>query len=74
MFSFLNHPNFFLEFGRSSCGNWYLTCGPAICRVKDTVIATFIVFSISLIVFNKIGYSFAMYALFFCNFTKRKLW
>jgi len=34
------------------------------------VIATFIVFSISSLVFNKIDYSFAMSAV--CNFIKRK--
>jgi len=80
MFSFLNNPlnqrfdraftTFFSNFGGGVVG--IARYGHAICRVKDDVIATFIVFSISLLVFNKIGYSFAMSAGFFCTFLKRQ--
>jgi len=75
MFSFLNQPlnqrfgrlvtTFFSNFGGRVLGIVrYSTYGPAICRIKDTVIATFKDFSISILVFNKIGYSFAMSAVF----------
>jgi len=75
MFIFLNHPlnqrfarvftTFFSNLAVRVVGvARSLTYGPGICRVKDNVIAAFIVFSLSLVVFNQICYSFAMSAVF----------